>query len=102
MKNQGYVADAFLERFGAALGCQMLDFGIQNLQNITKMAIEINPKSMKIEVASRMRFWSVFGAPKGDRPNVETAHFGGHFRQKIEKMTSKKASKIRCRKSIEN
>ena len=34
MKNQGYVADAFLERFGAALGCQMLDFGSQNLQNI--------------------------------------------------------------------
>ena len=26
MKNQGCVADAFLERFGAALGCQMLDF----------------------------------------------------------------------------
>ena len=34
MKNQGCVADAFLERFGAALGCQMLDFGSQNLQNI--------------------------------------------------------------------
>ena len=31
MKNQGCVADVFLERFGAALGCQMLDFGSQNL-----------------------------------------------------------------------
>ena len=31
LKNQGCVADAFLERFGAALGCQMLDFGSQNL-----------------------------------------------------------------------
>ena len=34
MKNQGCVADAFLERFGAALGCQMLDFWSQNIQNI--------------------------------------------------------------------
>ena len=33
-KNQGCAADAFLERFGAASGCQMLDFGSQNLQNI--------------------------------------------------------------------
>ena len=47
MKNQGCVADAFLERFGAALGCQMLDFGSQNLQNITKMATKNDPKSMK-------------------------------------------------------
>ena len=41
MKNQGYVADAFLDRLGAALGCQMLDFGSQNLQNITKTASKI-------------------------------------------------------------
>ena len=47
MKNKGCVADAFLERFGAALGCQMLDFGSQNLQHITKMATKIDPKSMK-------------------------------------------------------
>ena len=36
MKNQGCVADVFLERFGAALGCQMFDFGSENLQNIAK------------------------------------------------------------------
>ena len=47
MKNRGCVADAFLERFGAALGCQMLDFGTQNLQNITKTATKIDPKSVQ-------------------------------------------------------
>ena len=47
MKNQGCVADVFLERFGAALGCQMLDFRSQNLENITKMVAKIDPKSMK-------------------------------------------------------
>ena len=45
MKNQGCVADAFLERFGAALGCQMLDFGSQNLQKINKMA----PKDVGVD-----------------------------------------------------
>ena len=44
MKNQGCVADAFLERFGAALGWQMVDFWSQNLQNITP---KIDPESMK-------------------------------------------------------
>ena len=34
MKNQSCVADAFLERFGAALGCQIVDFGSQNLEHI--------------------------------------------------------------------
>ena len=62
MKNQGYVADAFLERFGAALGCQMLDFGSQNLQKITKMATKIAPKSMKnrgsVADAFLERFWA--------------------------------------------
>ena len=47
MKNQGCVAGVFLERFGAALGCQMLDFRNQNLENITKMVAKIDPKSMK-------------------------------------------------------
>ena len=62
--------------------------GFQNLWNI--------------EVVARMRFWSGPGRQKGARINVETAHFGSHFRSKIEKMSSKKACKIRCRKSIEN
>ena len=58
MKNQGCVADAFLERFGAALGCQMLDFGSQNLQNSIKMAPKNYPKS-------RLRRGCVFGAFSG-------------------------------------
>ena len=53
-ENHGCLADAFLERFGAALGCQMLDFGSQNLQNITKTATEIDEKS-------RLRRGCVFG-----------------------------------------
>ena len=47
MKNRGWIGDAFLDRFGMALGCQMVDFGSQNLQNIIKMATKIVPKSMK-------------------------------------------------------
>ena len=30
MKNRGWVMDAFLKRFGAALECQMVDFGNSN------------------------------------------------------------------------
>ena len=46
IKSQGCIAHALFERFGAALGCQMLNFGKQNLENITKMATKIDPKSM--------------------------------------------------------
>ena len=66
MKNQGCVADAFLERFGAALGCQMVDFGSPNHQNIIKMAPKMDPKSMKnrgsVADAFLERFGSNFGA----------------------------------------
>ena len=65
MKNQGCVADAFLERFGAALGCQMLDFGSQNLENITKTATKIDPKSMKNQCCVADGFWSVLGWSQG-------------------------------------
>ena len=69
MKNQGCVADVFLERFGAALGCQMLDFRSQNLENITKMVAKNDPKSMKnrgcVADAFLERFWTAFGAPGG-------------------------------------
>ena len=57
MKNQGCVADAFLERFGAALGCQMLDFGSQNLQNITKTAPKIHEKSRLCRGCVFGAFW---------------------------------------------
>ena len=60
MKNQGCVADAFLERSGAALGCQMLDFGSQNLQNITEMATKIAPRSMENRGCVADAFWECF------------------------------------------
>ena len=82
MKNQGCVADAFLERFGAALGCQMLDFGSQNLQNITKMATKIAPKSMKNQACVADAFLERFGAPKCLRPGCFWDPFGDHFRSK--------------------
>ena len=56
LKNNGCLADTFLERFGAALGCQMLDFGSQNLQNI----IKIVPKSMKNRGSVADTFWARF------------------------------------------
>ena len=64
MKNQGCVADVFLERFGAALGCQMLDFRSQNLENITKMVAKIDPKSMKNRSCVLGWFWKRLGSPK--------------------------------------
>ena len=38
-----------------ALGCQMVDFGSQNLQNITKMATKIVPKSMKNQLRNESK-----------------------------------------------
>ena len=70
MKNQGYVADAFLERFGAALGCQMVDFGSQNLQNITKMATKIAPKSMINRGCVAAAFLERFGLAKLGPPGL--------------------------------
>ena len=45
MKIRVCVADAFLERFGAALGRQMVDFGNPNHQHIIKMVPKIYEKS---------------------------------------------------------
>ena len=65
LKNQGCVADVFLERFGAALGCQMLDFRSQNLENITKMVAKNDPKSMKNQSYVADAFLERFGAALG-------------------------------------
>ena len=79
MKNQGCVADVFLERFGAALGCQMLDFRSQNLENITKMVAKIDPKSMKNRGCVADAFRERFGSPKCRQIFLEMVHFGSHF-----------------------
>ena len=76
MKNQGCVADAFLERFGAALGCQMLDFGSQNLQNITKMATKIVPKSVENRGCVADAFLERFGAAFGRQKVLPSSAFG--------------------------
>ena len=60
--------DAFLKRFGAALECQMVDFGSPNHQNIVKIAPKMDPKSMKNRGCVADAFLERFGAALG-RPN---------------------------------
>ena len=71
-----------------------------------KISSNWHPKSMskpwKIEVVSRMRFWSGPWVPTGGSRIYFWDHFGDQFRLKIEKKASKKACKNQCRKSIEN
>ena len=71
-----------------------------------KISSNWHPKSMskpwKIEVVSRMRFWSGPWVPTGGSSIYFWDHFGDQFRLKIEKKASKKACKNQCRKSIEN
>ena len=47
-------------------------------------------------------FWERFGPPNGPRPGYFWMPFGDHFGPKIEKTTSKKASKNPCRKVSKN
>ena len=112
--------DPFLNRFGAFMECQMVDFGSQNHRTLAKMVSEIDPKSIKSfrispkrrpksKKISRLHRGCVFGtfferfwAPTGGSHHLSPGPFGDHFQSKIEKMASKKASKNRCRKSIEN
>ena len=106
MKIQACVVDAFLERFGAALGCQMLDFGIQNLQNITKMVIEIDPKSMKnrgcVAAAFLKRFWVAFGRQKGASSKMKPSNLATIFGQKSKKWHPKRHQKIDAEKVSKN
>ena len=92
--NQGCVADAFLNRFGAVLECQMVDFGSQNHKNITEMVSGINPKSIKtFQISPKRRpksiqdqwkyrscvadaFWYRFWRAPG-RQNVQCADLDG-------------------------
>ena len=62
------------------------------------------PKSMlnrwKIEVASRMRFWSGPWAPKGGFPQVFPDDSGSHFQQKNEKSHTNRHAKIDAEKVL--
>ena len=102
MKNQGCVADAFLERFGAALGCQMLDFGSQNLQNITQTATKIDPKSMEnrgcVADAFLERFGAALGRQMSSAPDAFGTVLGAIFGQKSKKWHLKKHAKIDAEK----
>ena len=71
--------DVFLGRFGEALGCQMIDFGSQNHQHITKMAPKIDPKSMKNRGCVADAFLERFGAALG----AERAHCPGVWRTRL-------------------
>ena len=79
VKNLSCVADAFLERLGAAVGCQMLDFGSQNVQNISKMATKIYPKSMRNRGCVADAFLDRLAAPNGSRPGCFWEPFGDNF-----------------------
>ena len=54
----------------------------------------------KIEVASRMRFWSSPWAPKGGFPQVFPDDSGSHFQQKNEKSHTKRHAKINAEKVL--
>ena len=104
--NQCFIADAFSERFGAALGCQMVDFGTQSMQDISKMAPKICQKCILIQGRECVFFFTIFWSPpRGPRVTlgVPPIDFGSHLAtislQNYTKNTSEKASKNRCRKS---
>ena len=105
-ENHGCLADAFLERFGAALGCQMLDFGSQNLQNITKMANQIVTKPMKNRGCVADAFWERFGSVPGSQKALPSSAFGcllaTIFDQKSKKWHPKKHAKIDAEKVSKN
>ena len=69
-----------------------------------KISSNWHPKSMskpwKIEVVSRMRFWSGPWVPKGGCIIYPSYPFWEPFSTKTRKKTSKKACKNQCRKSI--
>ena len=80
---------------GAAVGSQLLDFGSQNLQNITKTA-------SKISEISRLRRGCVFGAVLGAK-RMPTAKFrrtilGAIFGQKSKKCHPKRHAKFDAEK----
>ena len=71
MKNRGCVVDAFLERVGAALGCQMLDSGSQNIKKSSKWL----PNSIKNQRTIEVMFLDHFGMALGRLGGVESNIF---------------------------
>ena len=116
LKYRGCGADAFMERSWAPKGCSHPSFPRlprhrrkKNAPKVTrreptgakgkpKVSQRATKMHKKINLRKRSRKLSKKGAP----PGLTTIRFGDHFRPKIEKMSSKTACKIRCRKSTEN
>ena len=84
----------FLERFGAALGCQMLVLGRQKLQNITKMAPQIYEKSRLRRGSVGGAFWGGTGPLKNLTISSFWMHSGDNFRQNIQNIRPKRHLKI--------
>ena len=84
---------------GAAVGSQLLDFGSQNLQNITKMA-------SKISEISRLRrgcvFGVAFGTKTGGRDTARPSILGAIFDQKSQKWHPKRHAKFDVEKVSKN
>ena len=74
----------------------------RNHENVTKMAPQIDPKSMKNRGCVADAFLGAKNLPHRSFPGYLLEPFGDHFRPKIEKVASKKACKNRYRKNIEN
>ena len=120
MINRGCVADAFLDRFGAVLECQMVDFGNQNHKHITDMVPEIDPKSTKtfkispkpfpksmknrvcVADAFLERFWSARGANWETACSIRRSILGAIFDEKSKKWHPKRHPQIDAEKVSEN
>ena len=99
--------DAFLKRFGAALECQMVDFGSPNHQNIVKIAPKMDPKSMKNRGCVADAFLERFGVAPGRRKEAPSkmknaSLLGAIFDQKSKKWYPKRHPKIDAEKVSKN
>ena len=80
---------------GAAVGSQLLDFGSQNLQNITKMAPNMDEKS---ELCRGCVFRQPLARQSGDRQGFCRTHLGAISDKKSKKCHPKRHAKLDAEK----
>ena len=86
---------------GAAVGSQLLDFGSQNLQNITKKASQIDAKSMKNRGCVFGTFFERLGAARGGGATLRGHPFWRPFWTKNRKnVIQKRHAKIDVEKVL--
>ena len=82
---------------GAAVGSQLLDFGSQNLQNITKTAPNIDEKS---ELRRGCLLRQPLARQSGDRFGFCRTHLGAIFDQKSQNLLPKRHAKFDAEKVL--